>query len=270
MKKLMFIAVAAVLTLTASAQSFEDFFSTQKSTDKITFGLRMGVNINGMRNNLDNNVVRAAFQLPYKLGGHRVAGANIGVNVDIPILRNLWINTGVYYSSTGAKFKFTQDYSSKEEGIGILDEYSTRLTMHNVRVPVQASYRYNINDKFQVQVNLGPYFAYGFSGKATVKNDMNGNTIGKINLTGNPSTPDPESEENMILGEVNINTNNDNYVNPFDVGIALGAGVTYAKRYYAGINYDAGFVNVNGKRLAALNHYSLKNHSFSINVGYNF
>lgn len=111
MKKLMLLAVAAVTAITVSAQSFEDFFSTQKSPEKVTVGVRMGLNINGMRNNIDNHVVSAAFgYLPYKLNVHNKAGINLGVNVDIPILRNLWINTGVYYSSTGAKMKFTQNF----------------------------------------------------------------------------------------------------------------------------------------------------------------
>ena len=42
MKKLMFLAAAAITTLSMSAQSFEDFFSTEKSGDKVTIGLRAG------------------------------------------------------------------------------------------------------------------------------------------------------------------------------------------------------------------------------------
>ena len=57
----MLLAVAAVTAITVSAQSFEDFFSTQKSPEKVTVGVRMGLNINGMRNNIDNHVVSAAF-----------------------------------------------------------------------------------------------------------------------------------------------------------------------------------------------------------------
>lgn len=269
MKKLMLLAVAIVSALTISAQSFEDFFSTEKSTDKVTFGVRLGFNVDGMRNNIDDDAVRAAFgKRPYKLGAHTKAGINIGVSIDIPILHNLWINTGAYYSSTGAKFKFTQDYSQNYSNI--LTEYSATIIMHNVRVPIQASYRYNFTPKWQLQVNLGPYFAYGVAGKVNVKNEMNGEKLGSINLTGNPKNIDTESVENEILTEKNINPNNPNYINPFDMGIALGAGVTFQKKYFAGINYDAGLVNVNGKRAVALNHYKMKNHTFSINVGYNF
>jgi len=287
MKKLMLLAVAAITAVSVSAQSFEDFFSTEKSGEKITFGFRVGLNINGMRNNINNNDVSKIFSdLPYVLDVRNKAGINFGVNVDIPILKNLWVNTGVYYSSTGAKFNFKQDNSKTVEGI-FLDDYSANVTMHNVRIPVQASYRYNINDNYQLQVNLGPYFAYGFGGKAYLRNDVEKEKIGTLDLTGNPKfnyiTPaddndgssrlDPslaERDEIKILGVTNINDNNSNYINPFDMGIAFGAGVTISKKYFAGFNYDGGLINVNGKRTRAFNHNSIKNHSFSINIGYNF
>lgn len=287
MKKLMLLAAAAITALSMSAQSFEDFFSSEKSSEKITFGFRVGLNINGMRNNIGNNDVSKIFgDLPYILDVHKKAGLNFGVNVDIPVIKSLWINTGVYYSSTGAKFTFRQDNSKIVEGT-FLDDYTANVTMHNVRVPVQASYRYNINDNYQLQVNLGPYFAYGFGGKAYIHNDVEKVKLGALDLTGNPkfnhiipmddlegsTVIDPsqaDRDEVMILGVDNINDNNSNYVNPFDMGIAFGAGITINKKYFAGFNYDGGLVNVNGKRTRALNHNNIKNHSFSINIGYNF
>lgn len=287
MKKLMFLAIAAITAVSVSAQSFEDFFSSEKSSEKITFGLRVGLNINGMKNNIHNNDVSKIFgDKPYVLDVHNKAGINFGVNVDIPIMKSLWINTGVYYSSTGAKFSFKQDNSKIVEGT-FLDDYTANVTMHNVRVPVQASYRYNINNSYQLQVNLGPYFAYGFGGKAYIHNDVEKVKLGAIDLTGNPEftyiTPaddndgssrlDPslvERDEVKILGVANINDNNSDYVKSFDVGIAFGVGITMHKKYFAGFNYDGGLVNVNGKRTRAFNHNSIKNHVFSINVGYNF
>ena len=287
MKKLMLLAAAAITALSMSAQSFEDFFSSEKSSEKITFGFRVGLNINGMRNNIGNNDVSKIFgDLPYILDVHKKAGLNFGVNVDIPVIKSLWINTGVYYSSTGAKFTFRQDNSKIVEGT-FLDDYTANVTKHNERVPVQASYRYNINDNYQLQVNLGPYFAYGFGGKAYIHNDVEKVKLGALDLTGNPkfnhiipmddldgsTIIDPsqaDRDEVMILGVDNINDNNSNYVNPFDMGIAFGAGITINKKYFAGFNYDGGLVNVNGKRTRALNHNNIKNHSFSINIGYNF
>ncbi|MBP5687994.1 MAG: PorT family protein [Muribaculaceae bacterium] len=287
MKKLMLLAVAAITVLSMSAQSFEDFFSSEKSKDKVTFGFRVGLNINGMRNNIhDNDISKIFSDRPYTLDVHKKAGLNFGVSIDIPVLKSLWINTGVYYSASGAKFTFRQDNSKVVEGT-FLDDYTANVTMHNVRIPVQASYRYNINKNYELQVNLGPYFAYGIGGKAYIHNDVKKEKLGAIDLTGNPefdyviyelfdenvSTLNPDladRDEVKILGTANINDKNTNYINPFDMGIAFGVGVTFNHKYFAGFNYDGGLVNVNGKRLRALNHNNIKNHTFSINVGYNF
>lgn len=283
MKKLMLLAVASITALSVSAQSFNDFFSTEKPSEKITFGVRFGLNINGMKNNINNNDVSKIFKdSPYVLDVHNKAGLNLGVSVEIPIFKSLWINTGVFYSSTGAKFSFKQDNSKIVEGT-FLDDYTANVTMHNIRVPVQASYRYNINNNYQLQVNLGPYFAYGFGGKAYIHNDVEKEKLGELELTGNPEFKyikiddniiiDPtlaDRDELMILGAANINDNNSDYVKPFDMGIAFGVGVTIHKKYFAGFNYDGGLVNVNGKRTRAFNHNSIKNHVFSINLGYNF
>lgn len=287
MKKLLLLAVATITALSMQAQSFEDFFSSEKSNDKVTFGIRVGLNINGMKNNIgDNDVSKIFGDKPYIVDVHNKAGINFGVSIDIPVLKSLWVNTGMFYSSTGAKFNFKQDNSKIVEGT-YLDDYSANVTMHNVRVPVQASYRYNINNNYQLQVNLGPYFAYGFGGKAYIHNDVEKEKLGELNLTGNPefdnityelfdenvTTLNPnyaDRDEVRILGVANINDKNSNYVNPFDMGIAFGVGVTINKKYFAGFNYDGGLVNVNGKRTRALNQNSIKNHSFSINIGYNF
>ena len=287
MNKIILMAIAAITAISMWAQSPQGSSSSEVTNDAVTFGFRVGLSINGMGNNIGNNEASEIFGgRPCLLDVHNKMGLNFGVSVEIPLIKSLWLNTGLYYKSTGAKFTFKQDKNKIEDGI-TLDDHTANLTMHSVRVPVQASYRYNINSNFQLQVNLGPYFAYGFGGKAYIHNDEQKVRIGAIDLTGNPQfnyiTPmddndgtsmlDPsqaESDEVEILGEANINDNNSNYVKPFDMGIALGAGLTLSKKYFLGVNYDVGLVNVNGRRALAFDHNSIKNRSFSINVGYNF
>ena len=83
----------AISVLSLSAQSFDDFFSTERSTEKIRYGARIGLNVMGMRNNISNNDVLAFFSpnhdLPYTLDVHKKLGATLGVSVEIPILKNL-------------------------------------------------------------------------------------------------------------------------------------------------------------------------------------
>ena len=291
MKKFIVLAVTVMSVMNVSAQKFSDFFSTEKSTEKITFGARVALNVMGMKNNVTNDEIIKAFsyvdplsgqtvKVPYVLEVHRRAGISVGASVEIPILKNLWINTGLYYTTTGTKLNFKQDMTKEWTGDKFLHEYSAKVTMHNLRIPIQASYRYNVNEKYQIQVNLGPYFAYGLTGKVSVKDEYDGNNIGSFDLTGNKTfstSPDFIISEDVlsrkdykILGEKNISSYRSNYVKPFDAGIAFGAGFTYKKHYFAGFNYDGGLVNVNGKRALPISNRSLKNHSFTLIVGYNF
>ena len=50
-----------------------------------------------------------------------------------------------------------------------------------------------------------------------------------------------------------------------DVGLLIGAGVTFGK-VYVGFDYGVGFMNL----VKNSSNYSIKNNNFSINVGYNF
>ena len=280
MKKFIILAAAVMSVMSVSAQKFSDFFSTEKSTEKITYGVRAALNIVGMKNNVTNNEIVDAFgKRPYELDIHNKAGISIGAVVEIPILKNLWVNTGLYYTTTGTKLNFKQDFTKEWQG-DFLHEYSAKVTMHNIRIPIQASYRYNVNKDYQIQVNLGPYFAYGVAGKVSVKDEFDGNNLGSFDLTGNKTFTTSQDfdisddvlarNEYRILGQKNISSYRSNYVKPFDAGIAFGAGFTYKKHYFAGFNYDGGLVNVNGKRALPISNRSLKNHSFTLIVGYNF
>ena len=144
MKKFLFLAIAAMSVMSLSAQKFSDYFSTEKSNNKIVYGVRFGLNVMGMRNNVTNDIVVSGFgNLPYKLDIHRRAGITLGVNVDIPILKSLWINTGLYYVATGARLNFKQDFTKLYEGLillkTILPLAKISLTVMRLRFLAQAA-----------------------------------------------------------------------------------------------------------------------------------
>ena len=51
--------------------------------------------------------------------------------------------------------------------------------------------------------------------------------------------------------------------NKFDVGLQIGAGMTFAKHIYLGVAYEFGFVNV-------IDDVKSKNSNFMISLGYQF
>ena len=285
MKKSILILAAACVAFVSMAEEakksfIEPYFSTERSVESIRWGVRGGLNVTGLSNNVRTNVITTAFGDPrYVMESNLKAGLNIGVSAEIPILRNLFINTGLFYSQKGGNLKFVQDYSKSSEEEGrYVTEYNGRIRMHYFEVPVLASYRYAFNRKYELQVNLGPYFAVAATGNVKAVND-HGSDV-KLGLMGygtilrDPETGevigDKEAKEVATFHEVNINDSKGNYANRFDMGIQLGAGVTFFKKYYAGMSYEWGLVNFNGKRLRPISNNRVKNHNFNISVGYNF
>lgn len=214
MKKILLVLVCAICTLTASAQYASDasssFFSVQKSDQPVTFGIRGGVNFAKQSVSYDG----------YSFSPKNNVGFNVGVSVDIPMLESLYLQSGLYYTVKG--------YKLEEDG------YTEKATPSYLELPILASYRYNFSDFTQLQINFGPYLAYGIAGK--YKYD------------------DGDEDEDFF----------DDDTKKFDAGLAIGAGMTFG-HIFVGVNYDLGLTNI-----LKDSDGSLKNRCLSINVGYNF
>ena len=211
MKKLFIIAACAVLSLTASAQnsaSSSSFFSTEKADKPITFGVRIGGNLSTITGDMDD-AVKSRF------------GFNVGVNVDIPLLQSLYVQTGLYATQKGFKG----------------DGYEMKANPLYLEIPVLASYRYNFSEATQLQVNFGPYLAYGISGKLKT-----------------------EDEDEKL----DVDFFDDNVAKKFDAGLQIGAGVTVSK-FYIGCAYQFGLTSI-----FDMDGVGMKNSNFMFNVGYNF
>lgn len=220
MKKLFLALVCAGCTLTASAQYASDastsFFSTEKADQPVTFGIRGGVNFAKQVYSADNLSETSSNK----------TGFNVGLSVDIPLMQSLYVQSGLYYTMKG--YKIEEDGETWKANPGYL------------QIPILASYRFNINDAIQLQVNVGPYFACGISGKDKVEGEYWGESY--------------EEEYDYF---------NDNFKR-FDAGFIFGAGVTFG-HIFVGMNYELGLSN-NLKD----SDISQKNRCFSINLGYNF
>ena len=110
-----------------------------------------------------------------------------------------------------------------------------------LEIPVLASYRVNLSDQVQFQLNIGPYFAFGVSGKQKVTNTF-----------PNGDNYDIDSFDSDEGGK------------KFDCGIVLGAAATY-KHCYIGISYERGLTNVSN--VAESN---FQNGCIALTLGYNF
>lgn len=215
MKKIILSFVCVFIALSASAQrassSSTSFFSTEASDQPITFGIRGGVNFANVSTSEDG------YTVSYKSN----TGFHAGMIVDIPLMESLYLQSGLYYIVKGYKES---------------DEITANPAY--LEIPILASYRYNFSDAAQLQVNFGPYLAYGISGK--IKEEYRG-----------------ESHEEDYFND---------HTNKFDAGLQVGAGITISQHFYLGIAYEFGLTNV----LKDSGDDSMKNTNFLVSVGYNF
>lgn len=229
MKKILLVAALAVCSLTVSAQrassSSSSFFSTEKADGGVKFGIRAGLNLSNMSMSEDNVSVsldsRASF--------------HVGVVADIPLMQSLYVQTGLFLQDKGFK--------QEEDGATL-----TGKPMY-LEIPVLASYRYNFSDAAQLQINVGPYFAYGLGGKAKYEED------GK-------------SAEEDFFGSYD---EDDTFgCKRFDCGLQFGAGMTFASHYYIGFAYQLGLTNIADLPSSYEGDYSVKNKNWMISLGYTF
>lgn len=220
MKKL-FLVVACAFVATASfaqraSSATTSFFSSERSDQPITIGIRAGVNFANM--SFESN--------GYSLSPSSKTGFNVGLSLDVPVLESFYFQSGLYFSTKG--FEMTVE-DVKIEGSPMYLE-----------VPVLASYRYNFSESSQLQINFGPYLAYGIGGK------------GKTESKGYGETGDFFGDEGLA--------------NNFDCGLQIGAGMTFGN-VYLGCAYQFGLTNIANDKMKDV---TAKNKNFMINLGYNF
>lgn len=222
MKKFLLVATCAFCALTVSAQrassSSTSFFSTEKVEGGVQFGIRAGLNSANVSFSEDG----------YSASPKSRTSFHIGLIADIPVVESFYVQTGLYFQNKGWKV---------EDGEGT----ETYKPMY-LEIPLLASYRYNFSDAAQLQINFGPYFAYGIGGKEEYESDY-------------------YDEDWDFFGD-------DSDWKRFDMGLQVGAGVTLAQHYYIGFAYEFGLTNI--ADTDDDDDYSYRNRNWMISVGYNF
>lgn len=243
MKKVLLTIACAICALTVSAQrassSSSSLFSTEKSEQSITVGVRAGVNFSNFGGDTDGWDSRTGF--------------NIGVNVDIPLMQSLYLQTGLFATQKGAK-------------------NSGKANPLYLQIPILASYRYNLSDAAQLQVNFGPYLAYGISGKFKGYNmdDIFDDSFDDEILDLWANYDDYIQDIADMLEEKSeidfFGDDEDQFGGKrFEVGLQVGAGVTINK-FYVGCAYEFGLTNAYENKIWGKG----KNRNFMVNIGYNF
>jgi hypothetical protein len=200
-----------------------------KAQDKTTFGVRAGVNfqnVNGKDdsgNDLDNNKIKTGF--------------NIGVNAEIPVAPDFYVQPGVLFTTKGNKSKLDDDI---------------KVNLSYIEVPVNFLYK-PVLGTGKLLLGIGPYIAFAVGGKVT---DANG-------------------DDHDIEFDNKISTNQ-TQTSPvykrLDAGGNLLFGYEFSNKFSAQLNAQLGMVNINPKEEGpgASDKAKYKNTGFGISLGYRF
>ncbi len=208
------------------------FAAQAQDRPKDVFGIRAGLNLSNLR--VDE---AEAGMSPKSLASFHVGGS--WQHLLTPSMP-LYLETGLYISQKGCKVK--------EGG------FELTIKPLYMQVPVLAVYRFETAAGISLQPFLGPYVAYGLSGKAKVSM---GDYSSKADLfkesNYEDSDGDPQPTQQLLKR--------------FDAGLRLGVGATWNNLYFS-LGYDLGLTdNVKEDEYGVV--YA-RNRTFTISAGYNF
>ena len=189
-------------------------------------------------------------------------GVNLGFKFEymLPNAKGTYINAGIDWTQKGARKKFI-DTATDVNGDHGTPKVNHKWQAHYLELPIHAGYRYNINEKFGVYGEIGPYFAIGVTGKNRFK----------------PTDDMYEDSHTMFFGK-KFDDLNKKAIQRFDCGFGFRIGGEYNNQYSFNLAYDFGFTDIYTDKYRTewkKNHLgaslpNLKNHNFTITFGYRF
>lgn len=209
MKKLLLMAVTAFMAVSASSQVMTSYSYTSSKTPTLWYA-RLGVSF--------NNVAGAGDFVEAEMEGDGSSslGCRAGMDIDFGFQRPMG-NFGLYWGmelgigTRGGAVKYDYDDGGYEKG---------HITTWNVKYsPFTFGYKYSVTDDIKLDVHLGAYVSYDFSGKAVWSWDEDG-------------------EEETPISDLK---DSEWDFQPFDAGIQFGIGVWW-KRFNLDFTYQRGFV----------------------------
>lgn len=206
MKKI--FLMVAVMIAAVSASFAQDF----------SMGARLGMNV-------------ADITGDSKIEGHNMS-FNAGVVACFPLVDNVFLEPGVYFSVKGD--------CHKEKIAG--DNYKSVINLSYLEIPINGVYKYEVNSNLTLRGHFGPYFGFGLFGSSKAK--VNGDKVDG--------------------SEVKAFSSKGHGYDVFDIGLNFGCGIEFSA-CYLGVQYGLGLKNFSGDSA-----YKMRNNVFSVDFGINF
>jgi Outer membrane protein beta-barrel domain len=199
----------------------------QKSTEEqsITLGVRAGINFQN---------INGKDALGNKLENKLKTGFHAGVNAEIPIATDFFVQPGLLFSTKGVKYKSNSDI---------------KQNISYIEIPVNLLYK-PVLGTGKLILGFGPYIAFGVGGKIT-----NGTTDVKTKF-----------KKSITAAEF---LNGGSYLKRTDAGANLLFGYELSSNLSVQLNAQLGLVKINPDiEGVTTNKSSAKNTGFGISLGY--
>lgn len=235
MKKFVITAFIILCSVTVQAQTVSGISSTPLSrADKVT-GVRIGI-----RAGLDFARLSSGT-----VGFDTHTAFHAGMTVSVPIVnfgspafkQGFGMIMGLFVYGKGAELKYKYGDRNVKESVSPL----------YLQLPMLVYYRCKPGKAVQLQIDLGPYFAYGIGGKYKIE----------------------YSEDNEKVSSETDFFGGDEIFKRADYGLHIGAGATIVGHYHVGIAYEIGLCDIIHKRFRASTE-SWRNCVLSLSFGYDF
>jgi len=221
---------AKTLLLTVTTTAFALGAQAQES-GSTTFGIRAGVNFQNITGKTYDNK-----DVNYKLK----TGFNVGVNAEIPVAPDFYVQPGILFSTKGAKDK---------------DDDDIKVKLSYIEVPINFLYKPALGDG-KLLLGIGPYVAFGIGGTIS-------DAAGK--------EKDLEFKSEVSQAEYLQAGLPSPFVKRLDVGGNLLFGYELSSKISAQLNAQLGLVNINPEIEGVSNDKTkYKNTGFGVSLGYRF
>jgi len=222
---LLLLAALVFCGLPANAQVTEG--------NKMAFGILAGVNFQNLNGkDFDGS----------KLKNDLVIGFHAGVNVQIPIAPEFYIQPGLLFSTKGAK--------------NTESEISRTYQFYYLELPINLVYKGALGNGF-VLVGFGPYVGYGIKGKLTHEGGVFGKVESDVEFKNVVEATDPLTTP---------------YYKALDYGANVFAGYEMLSGIFFQINSQLGIANIypEDRRFPDGGTREVKNTGFGLSLGYRF
>ncbi len=198
----------------------------------ISFGVVAGFDMTNLNGKDDNgNKLKNKLQPAY----------HIGVNVEIPIADEFYVQPNIIFARKGAKAAPLVGQNS-----------TTRTHISYIDVPINLVYKGVVGNSY-IMLGGGPYIAFGVGGK--------------VKVTGGSTTVERSIKFKSSISATEALSNP--YVKRIDAGANLFFGYGLSENLSIQLNTQLGLVNINSNvKEVANTKATLKNTNFGISIGY--